>query len=128
MWEAFIFLSALQGKVKSKIYIDTLSNCSMRFSYKIMKLNFFLVTKWLWDKFFKKSWNRHLSGSVVEHLPLSHLMILGLWDRVLPTRSLILALPVSLPLSVSLMNQQINLKKKKSVEIAVASLKWEYVF
>ena len=43
-----------------------------------------------------------LGGSAVERLPLAQGMILGSWDRVPP---LLLPLPVSLPLSVSLTNK-----------------------
>ena len=59
----------------------------------------------------------HLGGSVVEHLPLAQGMILGSWDQVpqrAPMRNLVLPLPMSLPLCVSLMNEYIkSLKKKK---------------
>ena len=47
----------------------------------------------------------HLGGSVVEHLPSAEVMILGSWDRVphlAPAGSLLLPLPLSLPLSVCL--------------------------
>ena len=47
----------------------------------------------------------HLGGSLVEHLTLAQGMILGSWDQVphgLSTESLLLSLPMSLPLSVSL--------------------------
>ena len=57
-----------------------------------------------------------LGGSVVEHLPLAQVVIPGSWDRVphgLPTGSLLLHLPVSLSLSVSLMNKSIKIKNKK---------------
>ena len=52
----------------------------------------------------------HLGGSVVKCLPLTQVMILGSWDGVphqLPAGSLLLPLPMSLPLSlsVSLMNE-----------------------
>ena len=43
----------------------------------------------------------HLGGAAVEHLPLAQGMILGSWDQVLhrlPTGSLLLPLPMSLPL------------------------------
>ena len=46
-----------------------------------------------------------LGGSVVEHLPLAQVMVPGSWDRVLqrvPAGSLLLPLPVSLPLSLCL--------------------------
>ena len=49
-----------------------------------------------------------LGGSVVEHLPLAQVVTLGSWEEThirLPAGSLFLLLPVSLPLSVSLMNK-----------------------
>ena len=51
----------------------------------------------------------HQGGSVVERLPLAHFMILasGIKSHIgLPTGSLLLPLPVSLPLSVSLVNNK----------------------
>ena len=51
------------------------------------------------------SWSGRLGGSVVEHLPLAQVVILGSSDRVcirLPAGSLLLPLPVSLPLSLCL--------------------------
>ena len=51
----------------------------------------------------------HLGGSVVEHLPLAQDLIPEFWDQVphwAPAWGLLLLpLPVSLPLSVSLMNK-----------------------
>ena len=45
----------------------------------------------------------HLSGSVVEHLPLAQVMIPGIESCIrLPMGSLLLPLPMSLPLSVCL--------------------------
>ena len=47
----------------------------------------------------------HLGGLVVEHLPLAQVMNPGSWDQVhigLPAWSLLLPLPVSLPLSLIL--------------------------
>ena len=43
-----------------------------------------------------------LGGSVDERLPLAQGMIPGSWDQVLHQGSLLLPLPVSLPLSVCL--------------------------
>ena len=46
----------------------------------------------------------HLGGSVVEHLPLAQVQIMGSWDGVPhggPHGGLFLPLPMSLPLSVS---------------------------
>ena len=46
----------------------------------------------------------HLGGLVVERLPLAQVMIMVSWDRVphqTPVGSLLLLLPMSLPLSVS---------------------------
>ena len=45
----------------------------------------------------------HLGGLMFEHLPLAQGIVPGSWDRVL-----LLPLPVSLPLSVSLLNKQIK--------------------
>ena len=48
-----------------------------------------------------------LGGSVVEHLPLAHVMILESWDGVphwAPRREPV-CVPASAPLSVSLMNE-----------------------
>ena len=63
-----------------------------------------------------KNWGAP-DDSVVERLPSAPVMISGSWDRVphgLPTRSLLLPLPVSLPLSlsVSLRNPYIHIFKK----------------
>ena len=54
---------------------------------------------------------QHLGGSVVEHLPLAQGVTLGSWDSIqafhigLSAGNLRLPLPVSLPVSVSLMNE-----------------------
>ena len=61
-------------------------------------------------KLIRKSTNiRPLGGSVVEHLPWAQVVIPGSWDRVPASVSLhwslLLPLPVSLPLSLSLMNK-----------------------
>ena len=50
----------------------------------------------------------HLGGSVVEHLPLAQVIILGPGIESLirlPAGSLLLPLPMCLPLCVSLMNK-----------------------
>ena len=47
-------------------------------------------------------------GSVVEHLPSAQVVTPGSWDRVhigLPAWSLLLPLPMSLPLSLCLMHK-----------------------
>ena len=57
--------------------------------------------------YLNRHWGR-LGGSVVEHLPLAQVMIPGFWDAViiwLPAGSLLLPLPMSLPLSMSPMNK-----------------------
>ena len=49
-----------------------------------------------------------LGGSVVKCLPLAQVMIPGSWDQIphqAPQGSLLLPLPMSLPLSVSLMDK-----------------------
>ena len=56
----------------------------------------------------KKKKEGRLGGSVVEHLPLAQVMTPGsrIESRIgLPAGSLLLPLPGSLPLSVSLMNK-----------------------
>ena len=55
----------------------------------------------------QEGWRQvHLGGSVVERLPSAQGMIPGSWDRVLLSAgSLLLPLPASLPLSLSLMNK-----------------------
>ena len=60
------------------------------------------------NSFLKTNILGHLGGSVVEHLPLAQVVIPGSWDWVcirLPIGSLLLPLPKSLPLSVSLINK-----------------------
>ena len=49
-----------------------------------------------------------LGGSVVGHLPSAQGVVLGSWDHIphqAPHEELLLPLPMSLPLSVSLMNK-----------------------
>ena len=60
-----------------------------------------------WGLFKIRNWG-HLGGSVLEHLPLAQVEILGSWDQVpyqVPVQSLLLPLAMSLPLSVSLTNK-----------------------
>ena len=57
---------------------------------------------------YKKGILGHLGGSEVERLPSAQGVIPGSWDQVpigLPAGSLLLPLPVYLPLSVCLMNK-----------------------
>ena len=67
----------------------------------------------------------HLGGSVVERLPLAQVMIPGSWDRVphirLSAGSLLLPLPMSLPLCVSQQLKKKNLKKFHIEKIAVVT-------
>ena len=68
---------------------------------------------------------RDLGGSVVEHLPLAQVGILGSWDWVLhQAHRRALPLPVFLPLSVSLMNKWIKIfkKGKKIKEISFSNV------
>ena len=71
-----------------------------------MKLDLYLnTTHKINSKWIKEG---HLGGSVVERLPLTQVVIPGSWDQVhmgLSARSLLLPLPVSASLCVSLMNE-----------------------
>ena len=92
---------------------------NVTFEYKrfIRKLNVYIETKC----------EGHLGGSVVEHLPLSQ-VILWFWDEFhigLPAKGLLLPLPVSASLSLSLMNK---VKKKKERKCETYSYKFPILF
>ena len=73
-----------------------------------------------WIVFKLSNWGC-LGDSVVEHLPPAQIMILGSWDQA-PHRSLLLTLPVSLPLSVHLSwINKYNLEKKINFLIGLSS-------
>ena len=58
------------------------------------------------DSWLNNAAEGHLDGSVFEHLPFAQGVVLGLSPTFgLPLRNLLLPLPLSLPLSMSLMNK-----------------------
>ena len=82
------------------------------------------------EKSNKSTRRGHLGGSVVEHLPLAQVVILGSRDRVphqAPCGSLLLPLPVSLPLSVCLswINKVFKKKMKERKALKDPSIKKE---
>ena len=77
---------------------------SLHLSFLLIHRFHYLIKVHLWNTNSKIKFLGHLVGSVVEHLPLTQGMIPGSGIKS-HTGSLFLSLPVSLSLSVSLMNK-----------------------